>query len=931
MEKSYADFVASGDSGTIPPSDWTEYTYHLHGSRDAALFDGLKDQSIAIPYALAFDANIGRIDITQPSGRRRFCLTAEEASSGGLRLVTVEVSQDGHETLPVRFAVARGDNMAVAFPVTSDDEVSRLQSLGNTPRLFKFLPLLGTAHIGLPGVFHSAAFRPTEERDGLYLSPEPGPETEANKRLLTACVRLLGELAQMCSAAGWGNLHELLRVHPPDDGAAPWIEDVEWYRDLQQQLLETLATKPLIRNGTGQLIPPVEAVIPTNDPLLGPEVMLRFSAPVYGKALPEAALAADLSRTVVRWTAILDTNHPLIKACVLNVSRLLAVVRESGNLSALASRLAVTNTEALEWMNELIAAFPESERRTTFDGLLADQTGTFRPHAELSRDGGIDEALKDALEALGEPLRRSLLHRDMRLMDAAIPRVEAEDRVVPRLKERLKKRADVSGAPTDATFRTTCLSAFQWFADRERWKDLQDSFPVFTLDREGIEALQRTASGGPKLLAPRTVWPEPARAFWDAFPPRTVLADDYGPLLSPEVWSRIGAAGVLITDLVWPEHVDLTDEQLERLVVDRVLDGDHAVKADGEQIIIVKRLALVRSEEFYESIRKSQERAARFLRFVLEYLATADPSWEQRQDVPCECGKTHSIVPCDWLAWIRRTQWVPRGKHAEHASTESLASLARRDPELAALMTHERTQSLLELLGVNILEQTLLSVDESQRPAMRRKLAELTKVLKDPAEIDGLVKDLEIRRQVSGQWASNQTLGRKVEEVVKAVLEGMNVNVKVHFRGYDLDAYLGALALPDEDIGHLELGVAKIEIKATRSDAVSMSDVQAGTATADPQRYWLCVLSLDSDESVESLTTDYVHAHARFVPGIGDILSKPRAELGDAVEVARVAGVELQHVDAIRYRVGRLVWENRGLSVDEFVQCIVARVRERAL
>jgi len=35
----------------------------------------------------------------------------------------------------------------------------------------------------------------------------------------------------------------------------------------------------------------------------------------------------------------------------------------------------------------------------------------------------------------------------------------------------------------------------------------------------------------PLLLIPRTFWPEQARAFWDAFPPGSVLVDDYLPLL----------------------------------------------------------------------------------------------------------------------------------------------------------------------------------------------------------------------------------------------------------------------------------------------------------------------------------------------------------------------------------------------------------------
>jgi len=258
-----------------------------------------------------------------------------------------------------------------------------------------------------------------------------------------------------------------------------------------------------------------------------------------------------------------------------------------------------------------------------------------------------------------------------------------------------------------------------------------------------------------------------------------------------------------------------------------------------------------------------------------------------------------------------------------------LAFLARRDPTLNALMIQEEIQSLLELLGINVLEQTLLGVEEAQRPVMRRKLAELTKSIRNPSEIDGIIQNLEARRQVKDIWESNQALGKKIEVLVKAVLESLRLEVDVHFRGYDLDAYLENLLVPEEDIGSIEIGATKIEIKATRSDGVSMSGIQAETATLDPAIYWLCVVALDPGDSLAAIDDAYVRARARFVPRIGEILSHPKSELGQAIEVARVSGIDLQHVDAIRYRVNRIVWESTGVNVADFVTIAVSEARSR--
>ena len=75
-----------------------------------------------------------------------------------------------------------------------------------------------------------------------------------------------------------------------------------------------------------------------------------------------------------------------------------------------------------------------------------------------------------------------------------------------------------------------------------------------------------------------------------------------------------------------------------------------------------------------------------------------------------------------------------------------------------------------------------------------------------------------------------------------------------------------------------ETFLAKIEIKATRGKAVSMSDLQGEEASNDQARFWLCVVRFASDEDIDELAPERVEDLARFVSGIGSRLTPARED-----------------------------------------------------
>ena len=520
-----------------------------------------------------------------------------------------------------------------------------------------------------------------------------------------------------------------------------WLEDQSWYADWQRSAIRELAGIPLVPLDNEETVPVVEADLPLGDDTMTWESVYQLGCSLAADRAPLESIAEDCSVIAGNWTELLGDDDELIESCVVTPVRLIERVRETWSLENLGTELELERTETVAWLNRLIAAVAEAERAACLDGLVPDQTpeGTFRSSAELSRDTDIDDELKDVLETLDDPIRKRLVHEDIVGAETIIKRVQPRDPLVSSAKDRLKKQ--VPAKPEAPESRTACLTMFQWLAREGRWDDLKDGIPVYTLDSDETEMVSKTSARGP-LLAPRELWPDEAQRYWDAFPRGSVLIDDYASLLDSSSWSEAADKGVLVTDLLRSEEEDLTE--LEKYALNPDLEGDgHSAAAPVE----IGKLAFIDSI-FYEALRGSRERAARFLQFILDYVVDADESWKQRVKVHCECGNEHEIIPCEWLSFIRDREWVPRARGQERLTDASLARLTRHDTHLAETVTREEHTDFLNLIGINVLEQAVLAAGESQSSELRRKLAQLARLaVQHPGAVTQLIEDIEAHHE----------------------------------------------------------------------------------------------------------------------------------------------------------------------------------------
>jgi hypothetical protein len=150
---------------------------------------------------------------------------------------------------------------------------------------------------------------------------------------------------------------------------------------------------------------------------------------------------------------------------------------------------------------------------------------------------------------------------------------------------------------------------------------------------------------------------------------------------------------------------------------------------------------------------------------------------------------------------------------------------------------------------------------------------------------------------------------------VREALELRHLRVELVDRGFDFEVTLG------EEAGfRFEVGPFLVEVKTTTSGEVRMTPTQAGTASTESQRYFLCVIDLRSvsrDRLDGPWAATDIEPYARV---IGDVGLQTKVTY-DLVEIARGNQVGIRNDKALRYAVPVELWAS-GLSIAGWINQI---------
>ena len=928
MKRAWQDFLVSLNRFPVSDDSGTEFIYPL----DIDVSDAIEAVKYGIdmlkrcaPFVVVFNEVFSSIEIETRSETISFkaarrCPLAKER---GLYEVVVEetANQNRKER---KYILAKSESAQVAIPLESKGGVTVCAPIREIPKLFLGFPLIGTADFGFPAIINSLSFTPTEPRDGVYIGRSRDKANTQNQKAVEEACGLLVDLIEFAAESGWRNICELARVPPIVH--RDWLNP-SWLKSTTDRLLvEKIRVKAIALNGgAGERIPPNVLKLPFAN---SPEAVLTLWDLLadwndYKEVLPRRDEAVGWRDAVESWAGSLALTYREViggngvAELVHNASR----NPSATDATHLVSRLELKEcVDPIDWLNKLSAFLIENGFRDSLlrYRIVPSQAEVLNILPRLHRDMGIDKELKAIADLADEwRVRPKLRDSGIASLSAEVGAGEWGDTDVLRsLIGKLNARAKTN---PDAICFEASKRLFAWIAERQDWDTLR-TLPMFSAEYESANrqmsraVLNLDPNQENLPLAPVDSWEKGLKPYSELFPMRHTLADFYFDAVPDrETWDTLDREGFVRKSVIVKNEVhltrfredDLSDED-EHRTSERVPVTDIAFRTSGDIGIMARA-------------RQTRERARRFWGFVTKWLIHKDPNGLEVKQASCVCGKKHGYYPAEWIAPLRENKWIPieGTRSARQATAQSLADLlCGGDWTPDALNDSLATVKLLKAIGVTQFDLTrsFMARTDEERAEQDRVLTNIM------VSTGGDIKDLKIvnefaeeRRKRLRIVRGNQHLGAHVEKLVKKNLKGKGFIVKRTHVGADYEI---KLELASDSKTWL------VEVKATRDQRVRMTDTQARTAVSEGDRFLLCVVPLDSEQSEPTL--DEVRSSMRFVSNIGKRLVSLCGDLDELVELRKdiIAGdsngVQLEvESGAAHVRVASSVWQDEGFPLAE--------------
>jgi hypothetical protein len=810
---------------------------------------------------------------------------------------------------------------ALAVAVQESDGWRLLVPEPDAPRLFRRYPIRSSWFLPFNAIL-DAPFDVDQERRRILLDK---PEVKA---LFSSAVAAIAPLVSVVFEEQWKERHRLARAGPCPSSFTDQEDEQEqaWITEQARVLARHLGQLPLVDTTKG----PTPAVsvpeISWSASFLDPETDATLAERIWGLVNDAEGLYPPLPSVAAAWTQIARDWRAL--GVNVNFVTLASLARHVRGKATEVAQLAVRD-DPRGWLVRFldIAGVRWTEQRTlgdVLDGLLPNQRSLLAAPADLKRDGGIDERVKDIAGDFGLDLRSRLLDTSLlsiarerafqhveAVLTSVLPTCMTEDDALEScvrvLERRFTKAESLSGSSEPLVRASVALLDYLARSKGSAATALAGRVPLLAHDGTFARTSpQRT------MMAPVATWDSRAQPFYRAYPPERILAPEYADL------AVVNAAvdwGLVLSDLIAriAPSDPIKDERLKCLATDGQDTSD--VHVQGEEFT---QIALL-----HELIPRCQQRqeAAALLGLALCYAAPSDSGWREERVVTGR--RSGADVPVTvrgalWLADLRARAWVrarsDEGRWSPVVPTaESLRSLL--DPSW--LHGNAPAQELLsQFFGFDALDlQLLAAFDEEKRQELRDRLAHIVALAyADPATLAAVETELHARQQRSREVNRCRTLGLAVQDAIKAALENHGLRVDVVDHGYDFDVSYDDI---DDASSRLDVGSYLVEVKATTQGDAKLTPKQAEVASSTPDRFVLCVVDLRGIP-IERLDQPWkpedVSPLVHLVPQIGLRIQGT----WQLVESARTRQVGVRNERALRYAVPPAAWDG-GYAISDWV------------
>lgn len=900
----------------------TRFTFVLHDENSSNLAtSSVENMQRVLPYVLALNTEIEEVSVSINGKASSWRREDTEKLSEELGIVKIGVKDDCGQLKPIYIAIASGPKIFLARQIEINGDARSVSRINNIPKLFIAFPLYGTEIFPLSTIINSREFEPTEDRNGIWLREASTEETQRNRGLIAEAFETFLKLVSFASEKSWLSLQEFARI-----SQMPSIEwtDNDWLAShLRDKVVSSLSVLPLVHVVNGDLVKPIDALIPYAEDEESRKRIWAIASRLFPASVPREEEREEWSVILGEWSDVLDSEADRLQQC-FTVKKLAEKIEEMGSIENLKAALKIEKDEELVLILNDFLQLVFNKDRDLLDTLklLPDQNGDFHIRKDLLRDTGIDETLKSLSEKLGNDLRTKLVLPEVtgEIQNLLSPRTE-EDAINETLTLINQQKNSISKPYKEAN-----SGMLAWLIERSRF-DLLEDYPVLTLKSEATEKvdINKLSTASP-LLAPPEQWDEKFKEYSVFFPGGSILSSTYGSTIDKRGWQSLSENGLVLLNPVVKTTVDLDKEKLDLLLAEGELEYniEHRIRAEVSSLAYLQEEAGV-----MDLVRDSQERATKFLEFLLNILIHHDGSWNNSIEGQCECQRTHKFYPSLWLYAVRRRLWVPvSSKNRRMADAESLAKLFELREDLQGKLMEEETSRFMNRLKVPITdimkyigakdEQTRLNLEKALATIFlatgksAKELNNLAAIWNDTkyrTEIEELVKKRELVHR-------NQAVGELVEQMVKEAFASIGMDLRKKHRGMDFE-YENDYVGPEGQV-ILQVGKYLFEVKSTLVDYVKMTPVQAEEAVKHGSNYILCVVRLTGS----NISRDLIMKEARFVPNIGNrledtLVASKQVESAEQSATSIGGDIELSiQGTIIRFKINENVW-SRGVDINK--------------
>jgi len=921
-DRTWEQYKESLGETTDIPEYTAEYRYPLSSISSNTVRAGVEDLTKIAPYVLAFNDKLGAIKITEQSHKLKFELVDESKETAYTHKIVKE-EEEGQSAIDHELWIVKDDEVEIAIKgKNQNDGTCRIESLQDIPKIFLAFPLFGTQDLPFPAVINSRKFKPTPERDGIYLGTGDKEDIDNNinnnKRLLEKANELFINLISNSDSKRWVNIHTILKFGCPPE--KHWL-DKDWYIHLLRRCIGEILKSKVLKTESGSFITPYEGFIPNfassfdssdeeNVKRLW-DLCYRFLN--YKDKIPAKELVFEWVQIINGWKFLsLDLKE-------ITIEKLIEEIDKCGNVRDFKSKLSQDKDE-FETLNDSYKLLLDFEKSGLFDdkSVLPDQKGNFKKKPKLFRDEDIDETLKDISDKLLLDVRSQLLHLRVYENVQNLLSVKTQEDVLNQITK------DIKNFRPDNEYLQANIDLFNWLLDIDKFECFE-GYPVLTSKERIFTPLSKQF----KLLTPKDVWSEIAQIYADLFPQDFIISSVYfGTISQKDKWDKLKDSGFILADPLYKEPEKINRDDLDSLLFSNEIleeDEDHETTANVE----LSKIAFLETKDkgVIDTVRKSKDKARKFLGFIFDYVIENDNQWANYVEVNCKCGLKHKIYPASWFGVLKDRKWVPARK-GEKPNAQFIASLIETDGKLIEKCGRGKPSILLSRLNISIgdLMMHIAAKDDKTKIELNRAMGSLfSTFMTNPYQLSKIaqlaesdpalfIKEMEERIQTREQIQRNQSVGSLVESLFKNVLE--KEGFKVERTGVGSDFLVEHDFVKDNmeiifEVKKENLTYFYIEVKATTQNFVRMTLTQAKEARDKSDKYVLCVIKLDDLEPNE----ESIKSGAKFVTDIGRRIQDKvdeAEELRDEQEKIAVADdIEIEiSKGPIRFKINKCIWED---------------------